>query len=427
MKLKQGGITPTVFEAAPLAGGRARGVEDTHMGVIDNGQHLLVGAYTETLALIKALQPDQNEASLYTRLPLHLESADGSFRMHAPNLPAPLHSLFALLRCQGLSLSDRWDALRMMVKLRRSNWQTSQATTVELLLKQHQQSDTLCRRLWIPLCLATLNTAAPEASAQLFLNVLRDSLDAPARHADLVIPLQDLTRLWPEKAAAQMAMRYRHIVRQVSVTAEDVLVDGERFDACILATPPYAVARMLQVDSQQDEHAALLETMQRFRYRSIATLTLQLCAQWRLPQPLLLLEEDPARGHVGQWVFQRTHAEGLSQLAVVISDAEDFLKHERANFVTAIAQQIREQCAKRKTAAGQSAMPEVLNHRLIVEKRATFAAVPELTRPSTSTTWPRLFFAGDWTDTGYPSVLEGAVRSGQQAAKELLAARSTRL
>lgn len=423
MRLKQNGLTPTVFEAAALAGGRARGVDDSAMGVIDNGQHLLVGAYTETLALIKALQPDQSEAALYTRLPLHLESADGRFRMHAPNLPAPLHSLLALLRCQGLSLADRWAALRMMIKLKQSNWQISHTTTVAQLLTQHQQSDTLAKRLWIPLCLATLNTAAPEASAQLFLKVLRDTLDAPARHADLIIPQQDLTRLWPAKAAAQMNMRYRHIVRQVAVNADDVWVDGERFDICIMATPPYAVARMLQVDAQLDAHAALLETLQRFRYRSIATLTLQLCAPWRLPQSLLLLQEDPARGHVGQWVFQRTHAQGLTQLAVVISDAEDFLKHERTSFVTAIAQQIREQCAARKRRAAQTAiMPEVLKHRLIVEKRATFAAIPGLTRPSTRTHWPRLFFAGDWTDTGYPAVLEAAVRSGQQAANALLAA-----
>ena len=421
MRLKQNGITPTVFEAAPIAGGRARGVDDTQLGVIDNGQHLLVGAYTETLALIRDLQPAQNETSLLTRLPLHLESADGRFRMRAsPLLPSPLHTLFALLGCQGLSLADRWAALRMMLKLKRSNWQIPETTTVEQLLEQHRQSDTLRKWLWIPLCLATLNTATCEASAQLFLNVLRDTLDAPSRHADLMIPQQDLTSLWPEKAARRMEMRYRHIVRQVAVTDQDVRIDGEIFDACIMATPPYAVARTLQVGSQQDAHTALIETLQRFSYRSIATLTLELSAKWNLPQPLLLLEEDRARGHVGQWVFERTQAQGLTQLAVVISDAEDFLKHDRASFVSSIAQQIREQCAKRKTVSVESTMPDILNHRLIVEKRATFAATPRLARPGTSTPWPRLYFAGDWTDTGYPAVLEGAVRSGLQAADELL-------
>jgi uncharacterized protein with NAD-binding domain and iron-sulfur cluster len=67
-------------------------------------------------------------------------------------------------------------------------------------------------------------------------------------------------------------------------------------------------------------------------------------------------------------------------------------------------------------------MPAVNAHRLIVEKRATFAAVPGLQRPPNQSPWPRLSLAGDWTDTGYPAVLEGAVRSGKQAAKTLIEA-----
>jgi hypothetical protein len=108
----------------------------------------------------------------------------------------------------------------------------------------------------------------------------------------------------------------------------------------------------------------------------------------------------------------------------VISDAADFLKHDRASFVEGIATQIREQMQRHPNArrSAQPPMPAIRSHRLIVEKRATFAAVPGLERPANQSPWPRLSLAGDWTDTGYPAVLEGAVRSGKQAAKTLFEA-----
>ena len=107
-----------------------------------------------------------------------------------------------------------------------------------------------------------------------------------------------------------------------------------------------------------------------------------------------------------------------------MSDAADYLKHERASFVDNIASQIREQVQRHPNSrrSSQPPMPAIRSHRLIVEKRATFAAVPGLQRPSNQSPWPRLSLAGDWTDTGYPAVLEGAVRSGKLAASTLIEA-----
>jgi len=101
----------------------------------------------------------------------------------------------------------------------------------------------------------------------------------------------------------------------------------------------------------------------------------------------------------------------------VISDASDFLKQDREPFVQGIASQIREQCAKHPLCTSE--MPAVKYQRLIVEKRATFDAIPGLSRPDNRSPWPRIVLAGDWTDTGYPAVLEGAVRSGLGAANLL--------
>ncbi len=417
LELNRAGLHTTVFEAAPIPGGRARRVDDKNMGAIDNGQHLLIGAYTHTIELIERLHPGMALDALLLRLPLQLESAEGDFHLRVASLPPPLHTLGALLCARGLRLRDTWHAIRMMVALRNQAWQATPRQTVLQLLRQHHQTDTLCQRIWRPLCLATLNTPVDRACAQLFLNVLRDSLDAPARHCDLIVPRVDLTALWPAAAAQQLTMRHRHIVSEVRVQADRVLVDGEHFEACIIATPPYAVARILQCESHAGQRSVLLEQLQAFTYRPIATLTLQLEHDWPLPFPILMLDERPESGHHGQWLFAR---QALDQLTVVISDAEDFLKHDRATFVEGIAQQIRQQVSRHPAALG--AMPSVRAHRLIVEKRATFSAEPGLSRPANKTVWPRLALAGDWTDTGYPAVLEGAVRSGQQAARQIILA-----
>jgi len=307
----------------------------------------------------------------------------------------------------------------MMVSLKRKRWQARELLNVSQLLEQHQQSALLCRRLWIPLCLASLNTSCDEACAQLFLNVLRDSLDAPRAHSDMLVPRVDLTELWPHAAADAVTMRYRHIVREVCPTSSAVHIDGEAFEGCVLATPPYACARILKPNESSGASDVLLAQLGAFEYRSIATLTLQLEVPWSPPQPILLLDEDPTRGHFGQWIFKRPQAN--DQLTVVISDAADYLKHERASFVDNIAMQIREQVQRHRNSllSAHPKMPAVRAHRLIVEKRATFAAVPGLQRPSNQSPWSRLSLAGDWTDTGYPAVLEGAVRSGKQAAKTL--------
>lgn len=434
LRLKDAGANVTVFEAAPIAGGRARGVDDVDMGRIDNGQHLLLGGYRETLKLITRLHPGVSLNQLVIRRSLHIESLEGDFRLHAPSLPAPFNTLIALLSAKGLPASDRLNALRMMVACRLSGWRAHPLETVQALLKRHKQSLRLCQRLWAPLCLAALNTPTDQSCAQLFLNVLRDSMGRRARDSDLIIPCVDLTQLWPAAAAESLNMRYRHIVRKVRASHAHVEVDGETFDACVVATPPYATTRLLfdsphlmdeehpqaaspeQLTPQEQSERALYRLLQNFTYRSIATLTLELETDWELPQPMMMLDEDLSRGHFGQWVFNRPlHPR---QLTVVISDAADFLKHDRESFVQAIATQIREQNARHHLC--QVAMPAVKHQRLIVEKRATFDATPGLPRPENKSPWPRIALAGDWTDTGYPAVLEGAVQSGQAAAAVLL-------
>lgn len=424
--LQQAGHEVTVFESSHEVGGRARRVAPpspandgkAHFTApLDNGQHLMLGAYAQTLALMRSLGVDANTALL--RTPLQLLSADGSFKLRAPELPAPLHTMAALLTARGLAWRDKWAAVSLMRSLRSAAFRTPAGATVADLLEAARQPASLIRSLWQPLCLAALNTPVQQACAQIFANVLRDSLDRSRADSDLLLPRVDLSALWPLAAASHCWMRRGHSVRTLAPADDGIAVDGEHFDSAVLAVPPYAAARLLP-DILQSRH--LRENLQAFRYIPIATLTVRLAAPYRLPQPMMMLFDDLAQGHDGQWVFDRGALLGLDaahgELAIVVSAAELLGERARTQIILDLTRQLAEQLARNPKRLAP--LPEVVAAELIVEKRATFAATPGLQRPGNGTPWPSLMLAGDWTDTGYPATLEGAVRSGLGAAARLI-------
>ncbi|MGY6270282.1 hydroxysqualene dehydroxylase HpnE [Achromobacter denitrificans] len=417
--LREAGAKVTVFEAGHTPGGRARRVFHGEFDApLDNGQHLLSGAYRQTLALMRRV--GRNPDALLMRRPLRLASLDGGFRLSAPRLPAPLHMAVAILRAHGLSWADRLATLRLMRGLKAMSWKPPRDWTVLHLLHYHGQSDTLIRQLWEPLCLAALNTPLATASAALYARVLRDSLAGSREDSDMLLPCTDLSALWPDAAARQVTMRYGNTVRQLRPSADGIDINQERFDAAVLAVPPTFAARLLDAPLRESGATGLLEALKAFDYLPIATLNLRLAEPWRLPEPMMMLREEAARGHIGQWLFDRAQLAGdtkAGELAVVSSVATGIADRNRRQAIEALIDQVAEQAARHP--ARMPAMPDVTAAELFIEKRATFAAVPGLTRPLNSTPWPTLALAGDWTDTGYPGVLEGAVRSGLQAARVL--------
>jgi predicted NAD/FAD-binding protein len=171
-------IPVTVFETARTLGGRARRVEINGVA-LDNGLHILIGAYRETLRLIELTRRPQETPGL-VRLPLEL-IVHPHFRLRAPRLPAPLHLAAALICARGLGLTERMKAAAFIAAVRRENFRLEADNSVERLLAFHRQPAAVTRFLWNPLCISALNTQPHEASAQIFLNVLRDSLNGRAR------------------------------------------------------------------------------------------------------------------------------------------------------------------------------------------------------------------------------------------------------
>lgn len=437
LRLHELGHTVVLHEAARTLGGRARRVHARALNChTDNGQHLLLGAYTETLGAMRSLglEPD----TLFHRMPLQLESADGKFALSAARLPAPLHLLAGIVQARGLGFAERLRLIAIVRRLEKAGWRTPPAQTVEQWLAYGRQSPHAIRSLWQPLCIAALNTPPENASAQLFANVLRDSLGSAKQASDLLIPKVDLTQLWPEALERRLLddkARASHVltgctVRRLHAADHYVEVEGKRFDAVVVAGNVPSSHRLLAQLPPSEEGAAYLASLAAFTFLPIATISLRLSSPWRLPSPMLLLRDNAERQQFGQWLFDASalniappshhansghpHVEAL--LHVVVSDARAMQEHAPSAVIAGLVTQLQEQTAR------YGPMPQILGHNIIVEKRATFAAVPHLRRPSNKTPWTRVWVAGDWTDTAYPAVLEGAVRSGNRAALEIHAA-----
>lgn len=413
VQLTAAGHPVAVFEAARSLGGRARGIEHRDL-MLDNGQHILLGAYHETQRLIRLVQGLGAQAAVPGLLRKRLALAIlPDFALTATAGPAPLHLLFGLLRAKGLSALERWQALRLMAAMRSELCQCRLADcSVKALLERAGQSPRLIARLWEPLCLAALNTPIEMASAQVFLQVLVDSFSHHARDADLLLPTHDLTRLFPAPAQSYIEANGGQVALLSPVVRIDAVTDGwqvttrhgsEQFTQVILAVGPHQLSHLLK---DSPDLAGLQELAAHFDYQPIHTVYLQYPPDVRLPVSMLGLS-----GPLGQWVFDRGQLSGIpGLLAVVISAAgpHESLTNE------ALAEAVHAELADCLQ------LPAYTWSRVINEKRATFACRVNLTRPAQQTAYPGIYLAGDYTAGAYPATLEGAVQSGVKCANLIL-------
>lgn len=423
----QAGRQVTVFEAARTVGGRARAVSgalpDGTPVSLDNGQHILIGAYAESLRLMRLVGVDTDKALL--RLPLTMQFPDGQ-GLQLPDLPPPLDAVLGIIRAKGWHWRDKLALLRTASAWQLRGFRCAPHTSVAQLCAA--LTPRLMAEFIDPLCVSALNTPAREASGQVFLRVLQDSLFSGRGGSNLLLPRTDLGALFPQAAAHWLAQQGGQVITGQRVQRLRPLPDGcweavctggsaddaatpEVFDHITLACPSREASRLVQgltdlpgLDGlcrlDGPAHARRWSTAaSALRFEAITT-TYAYARGARLPQPMLALRNTAQ--HPAQFVFDRGQLDGQHGLLAFVVSASD---GDRARIEQRVLQQ----------AAAQLALPPLQTVQTVVEKRATFACTPGLQRPGLQVL-PGLTACGDYVQGPYPATLEGAVLSGTAVA-----------
>ena len=418
--LARAGRRVLLIEARGRLGGRATTVVDRATGEpVDNGQHVLFGCYRETLALIRELG---REDALYTQPVLHVPfiGPDGVRRdLRCADLPAPLNLAAGLLRWRALDMRDRLRAARLFAWLLAGGTPRADET-VSTWLARMGQTRRLRGWLWEPLAIAALNESPETAAASTFVPVLRGLFTGGRESSSLVLPRVPLVDL--HGAPAETYLRAHggevRLGRPARVSLHtggfSVRAGDDRWTprAVIAAVPWHGISALFEpaVPAALTDIAWAAGAMS-----AVPIVTLNL---W-YDRPVFEPGDVPFRGLVGrtaQWVFDRRALTGetASHVSVITSAASGLSERTDAAIIDVIARDVRETLP---LAAGAA----VVRATVIREKQATFSVRPGAPpRPAERTALPGFFLAGDWLQTGLPGTIEGAVRSGNRAAAQLL-------
>lgn len=418
VELSLRGIPVTVFEQKPFAGGRAYSFVDKESGdTIDNGQHAMIGGYAATFRFLdligtRHLVWKQDRPSLLFHHP-----AKGFRKLALPSLPSPLHLAAGVARSDLFSVRDKIRLLSAGKQLARREHDDSgldRLSTAQWLLAVNQTREAI-RSFWDPLSIAIMNERSEEASARLFTRCVHRAFFESRANATLVLPAVGLSELFAEPACALISRRGGTVRLGCRVVGIDVahnaasavrLADGSMEDvsAVIVAVPPWSVASLVELPEA---------TLNAFRPSPIVSIHLWFDKEFM---------EAPVVGVIGktvQWLFDRRKiAErnmGGGHISCVVSAAREIV--ELGN------KEILELAENDVSSVFGSKAVRPTRGVVIREKRATFSPAPNIEqyRPSEKTSIPNLFLAGDWTNTGLPGTIEGAILSGTTAADRLRA------
>jgi uncharacterized protein with NAD-binding domain and iron-sulfur cluster len=437
VRLAQRGARVTVLEARPRLGGRATAYRDARTGEwVDNGQHILLGCYHETLRFLDAI----GAADRVTRQPrMEVAFVDPEGRpstLTCPNLPSPMHLLGGLVRWRALRLRDRLAALRMAFPLRRAMHLAAAAVSdgdggngrdgrpaasrdvrpgeiVEDWLIRHGQTARLREMLWDPLAIAALNQEPSHAEARYFSRVLGQMLASGVEGSTIVTPARPLHEIYAEPARAWLEAHGAQV--RTGAPATLVVTDGRvarvdaggtsfRADAVVAAVPWHALPTVLTGDVAPLQ--AVIESAARTAASPIVTVNL-----W-VDGPVLGVPFVGLPGRHIQWVFDKRAilGRGASHLSLVCSAADQVMGRSNDSLIELAVREV-------SAALPQVRQSRVTDANVVRERRATFSLAPgQPGRPPVTTAVKGLFLAGDWIDTGLPGTIESAVASGHRAA-----------
>lgn len=418
VELTSRGVPVTLIESAPALGGRARTIRH-HGRVVDNGQHLIIGAYRELLRLLKLMKV--RETDVFARHTLRLrvlrigsERVRTALDLTPPRMPAPLHIAAAIVGAKGIGVLDRARALKLCLRIALPPTR-GEDETVRDFLSNNGQSGELNETLWGPLCLAIMNTAPEAASATIFRKTLRDAFMFRRSDSDILLPKGTLDAVFPRAAGDWITSHGGEIRLGSRVTAlrcRDggiagvTLSDGRTIDTdrVILALPPFELARLF---ASHKEAAALKDSLENIAYEPIATVYLRYSPETALDTPMLGF-----LGTTTQWLLDRRFNGDPGLMAAVVSASGAHTAQSRDTLCAQVTAEI---------ARVFPHWPEPVEHICIREKRATFRceAGVNARRPGHESGIAGCLIAGDSSWLAYPATLEGALRSGVECARRI--------
>jgi len=416
--LSERGFHVTLFERRPYLGGRASSYQHPGTGeVVDNCQHVLFGSCTNLINFYRRI--GVIDKIHWSDEMTFLEPGGRATLLKPSFLPAPLQTAPSFLRFPFLSTLDKLVLTRaLMALLPRAPQNTGESFLV--WLQRHGQSDTSIQRFWKPVLVSALSEDLDRISVPYAAQVVRESLKSTAA-GRMGIPTVPLTELY--NAAQEFItshggeIRLRSSVESFQPENEGTtlsLTDGAtKFDFAIAAVPFFALSPMLP---QGDDSRPLREKLAQFEGSPITGVHLWFDRQITDLEHAVLLDRTI------QWMFHKSKLLNVaptsgatnngSYVELVISASKDLVDRSKSDITELALKELREFFPGARDA-------NLLKSTVIKEVNATYSPRPgiDLYRPTNQTVWPRVFLAGDWTATGWPATMEGAVRSGHLAAE----------
>ena len=404
-----------LYEAAQQAGGRARSVS-LDGKTYDNGQHLFIGAYHGLFSLLDKIGISANSIFFRTPLRIQAQQQDATIlKLKTPSwLPAPIDLLSAIVTAKGFDWTDKYRLLHGSRAMLSENLVTD--CSVAALLAKHRQTQRAIKLLWEPLCIGALNTAIENGSAQIFMNVLQQTFTTQTGNADFMIATQDLGASFPEPALKFVRAHEGEIFLGERVQTIKALTNNKfsltsgnsntrEFDQVVLATPPQITHKLL---AEIPKLEALKNSLTQFSTQPITTVYLRYPQETRLEFPMLGLHSA-----LTQWLFDRRICGQNGCMAAVVSLGGAHMQLSKQALAAQVADEI---------ALALPHWPKPTQSYVVREKRATFHCTPGINqiRPQVGTEITGLYLAGDYTDTGLPATLEGAIQSGIKCAHQIL-------
>lgn len=421
------GFRVTLFEKRPFLGGRASSYEHPGTGeVVDNCQHVLFRLCTNLVEFYQRIGV-ADQIRWYDEMTF-IEPGGRTSTMKSSFLPAPIHTAPSFFGFSFLSTADKAAIARALVPLTLTVQQDTGRSFQEWL-DQHRQTTNAVERFWKAILISALSEDLDRISISAAAQVIRESMKSPAAR-QMGVPALPLTDLYN---AAGEYVRTRGGVLHFRCPVEGFCSDGsqvrvrarasgsaqspeESFDYLILALPFDALGRVLP---DTPDSAVLREQISHFENSPITGIHLWFDRQISELDHAVLLDRTI------QWMFHKSRLQpGRSQssngnsagsyIELVVSSSKSLIEKSRAEIVDLALAEVREFFPAARSA-------NLVKSTVIKEVNATYSPRPGIDehRPAASTAWTRVFLAGDWTATGWPATMEGAVRSGYKAAETL--------